>query len=172
MQSTGTDEYPHDRGIVRALNARYKPNSRVAGDPRHTIFVGRLHVKTDEDTLRHKFRKYGKIVRCRVVRDAVTGKSKSYAFIEFDTSASVRDAVRSMNKAYIDECEIVVDFEHERLMKGWKPRRLGGGLGGRRESGQLRFGGRARPFQRPFDESQATTSSDLKEVFRIQKSKN
>jgi len=32
---------------------------------------------------------------------------------------------------------------------GWKPRRLGGGLGGKKESGQLRFGGRDRPFRVP-----------------------
>lgn len=38
-----------------------------------------------------------------------------------------------------------------RTMKGWKPRRLGGGFGGKRESGQLRFGGISRPFQLPYD---------------------
>lgn len=54
-------------------------------------------------------------------------------------------------------------------MKGWKPRRLGGGFGGRKESGQLRFGGRARPFQKPYDGLQQMSSNDLKEVFRIQK---
>ncbi|KAK8969972.1 hypothetical protein KSP40_PGU003108 [Platanthera guangdongensis] len=34
-------------------------------------------------------------------------------------------------------------------MPGWIPRRLGGGLGGKKESGQLRFGGRERPFRAP-----------------------
>ncbi|KAM3182026.1 hypothetical protein ACTXT7_013222 [Hymenolepis weldensis] len=34
-----------------------------------------------------------------------------------------------------------------RTLPGWKPRRLGGGLGGFKESGQLRFGGIARPFR-------------------------
>ncbi|KCV69584.1 hypothetical protein H696_04006 [Fonticula alba] len=33
------------------------------------------------------------------------------------------------------------------LMPGWVPRRLGGGLGGRIQSGQLRFGGRTTPFR-------------------------
>lgn len=45
---SGTDSYPHDNGIVRALNSTYKPNERVVGDPKYTIFVGRLHLKTDE----------------------------------------------------------------------------------------------------------------------------
>lgn len=105
----------------------------------------------------------------RLVRDFVTGISKQYAFIEYDSSSSAQDAIHDMDQRYIDETEIIVDFEHERRLKGWKPRRLGGGFGGQKESGQLRFGCRARPFQRPFDENRSMTSSDLREVFRQQK---
>lgn len=97
-----------------------------------------------------KFRRYGKIHHCRIVRDIVTGISKRYAFIEYDSSASVRDAIHDMDQRSIDDSEIiVVDYEHERRLDGWKPRRLGGGFGGKKESGQLRFGCRARPFQKP-----------------------
>jgi U11/U12 small nuclear ribonucleoprotein SNRNP35 len=49
----------------------------------------------------------------------------------------------------IDEARIIVEKELERTLDGWKPRRLGGGFGGKKESGQLRFGGRERPFKRP-----------------------
>jgi U11/U12 small nuclear ribonucleoprotein SNRNP35 len=34
-------------------------------------------------------------------------------------------------------------------MQGWIPRRLGGGFSGKKESGQLRFGARDRPFRDP-----------------------
>lgn len=46
--------------------------------------------------------------------------------------------------------QLIVEFEFERTVDNWKPRRFGGGLGGKKESGQLRFGGRNRRFQRPF----------------------
>lgn len=46
----GTDSQPHDRAIMRAQNADYKPNKNVKGDPECTIFVARLHPKT---TVRH-----------------------------------------------------------------------------------------------------------------------
>ncbi|BBN17274.1 hypothetical protein MPTK1_7g13260 [Marchantia polymorpha subsp. ruderalis] len=49
----------------------------------------------------------------------------------------------------IDGSQILVDYNRQQLMPGWIPRRLGGGLGGRKESGQLRFGGRDRPFRAP-----------------------
>lgn len=105
----------------------------------------------------------------RLVRDAVTGTSKQYAFVEYETSSAAKDAIYDMDQRIIDNREIVVDQEHERRLDGWKPRRLGGGFGGKKESGQLRFGCRARPFQRPYDTNKAMTSNELKEVFRHQK---
>lgn len=96
------------------MNSTYKPNERVVGEPRHTIFIGRLHDRTDEDKLKHNFRKCGRIRRCRVVRDIITGASKCYGFIEFDSRSEARQAVSTMNKAVIHDCEIVVDYECER----------------------------------------------------------
>lgn len=60
-----------------------------------------------------------------------------------------------------------MDFVNFRTLKGWKPRRLGGGFGGKKESGQLRFGGRARPFQRPYEIGESSTN--FREIFRQQK---
>lgn len=86
---------------------------------------------------------------CCLVKDIVTGKSKQYAFVEYETSTSVENALREMHKEYIDGSEIIVEREAERSLVGWVPRRLGGGFGGRKEAGQLRFGCRDRPFHKP-----------------------
>lgn len=48
MICSGTDSSAHDNGLIRAINSNYKPNERVVGIPKYTIFVGRLHLKTDE----------------------------------------------------------------------------------------------------------------------------
>ncbi|XP_042985902.1 U11/U12 small nuclear ribonucleoprotein 35 kDa protein isoform X3 [Carya illinoinensis] len=56
---------------------------------------------------------------------------------------------KDAHHSIIDDCEIIVDCNRQRLMPGWIPRRLGGGLGGKKESGQLRFGGREKPFRAP-----------------------
>lgn len=58
-----------------------------------------------------------------------------------------------------------------RTLKGWIPRRLGGGFGGKKESGQLRFGGRSRPFQKPYDieDGTAQSSSNFRDICRQQK---
>ncbi|CAG5873857.1 U11/U12 small nuclear ribonucleoprotein 35 kDa protein [Menidia menidia] len=147
----GTDVEPHDRAVWRAMCARYKPNKGVVGDPLLTLFVARLNPQTTEDKLQKVFSKYGDIQRLRLVRDIVTGFSKGYAFIEYKEERSVTRARRDANKLVVDQHEVFVDFEQERTLKGWLPRRLGGGLGGKKESGQLRFGGRDRPFRKPIN---------------------
>ncbi|KAF2893698.1 hypothetical protein ILUMI_12471 [Ignelater luminosus] len=145
----GTDTEPHDKAIVRSINSEYRSNRHVKGRPECTIFVSRLSPKTTKDTIKEVFSKYGRLKRFRLVKDIVTGIPKGYAFIEYETERAAEDAYRKAYKMYLDGQAIFVDFECERLLKGWKPRRLGGGFGGRKESGQLRFGGRDRPFRKP-----------------------
>jgi len=145
----GTDLYPHDKGVLRAMRSTYRPNRKVSGDPYRTLFIGRLDLMTKEDAIKTRFSAFGELEKCHLVRDIITGKSRRYAFVEFKKERDARNAWREMNKAVIDGSEILVEYEQERLLKGWIPRRFGGGFGGRKESGQLRFGGRDRPFRRP-----------------------
>ncbi|XP_069002506.1 U11/U12 small nuclear ribonucleoprotein 35 kDa protein [Embiotoca jacksoni] len=147
----GTDVEPHDRAVWRAMGARYKPNKGVVGDPLLTLFVASLNLQTTEDKLHQVFSKYGDVQRLRLVRDIVTGFSKGYAFVEYKEERSLVRARREAYKLVVDQHELFVDFEQERNLKGWVPRRLGGGLGGKKESGQLRFGGRDRPFRKPIN---------------------
>jgi len=147
----GTDEISHDHGIVRACSAKYiaEKDPKIVGDPYKTLFVGRLSWETTEETLLREFSKFGKIVMIRLVRDIVTGFSRGYAFITFESGNAFFRAFKDMNHFIIDGKQILVDFERERIVKGWIPRRYGGGVGGKKESGQIRFGGRDRPFKKP-----------------------
>ena len=145
----GTDTQVHDKAIERAIHSQYRPNKRVTGNPHKTIFVARLNRHTSEGAIKQIFSTFGEVVKVSLVRDVVTGFSRGYAFVEFKESKSVHQAYGEANKLNIDGNCILVDYELERTMKGWKPRRLGGGFGGKKESGQLRFGCRDRPFKRP-----------------------
>ncbi|XP_065829606.1 U11/U12 small nuclear ribonucleoprotein 35 kDa protein-like [Oscarella lobularis] len=145
----GTDDSAHDKGVIRALKADYRPDKQVKGDKYRTVFVARLNRDTTEESLTKYFATFGKIRHCRLVRDIVTGMSKGYAFIEYKHKSDAEEACRKGDKAVLEGYELFVDFERERTLPGWIPRRLGGGFGGRKESGQLRFGGRDRPFKKP-----------------------
>ncbi|XP_010263821.1 PREDICTED: U11/U12 small nuclear ribonucleoprotein 35 kDa protein [Nelumbo nucifera] len=151
----GTDILPHDNAIYRALLCSsaglYDPfgDSKVIGDPYCTLFVGHLSHITTEDTLRKAMSRYGKVKNLRLVRHIVTGASCGYAFVEYENEKEIRRAYVDAHHSIIDDSEIIVDYNRQQLMPGWIPRRLGGGLGGKKESGQLRFGGRERPFRAP-----------------------
>ncbi|KAJ4840364.1 hypothetical protein Tsubulata_021374 [Turnera subulata] len=151
----GTDTAPHDNAIYRALLCSsaglYDPlgDPKLIGDPYCTVFVGRLSHLTTEETLHKAMSKYGRVKNLRLVRHIVTGASRGYGFVEFETEKEMRRAYKDAHHSFIDDSQIIVDYSRQQLMPGWIPRRLGGGLGGKKESGQLRFGGRERPFRAP-----------------------
>lgn len=54
-----------------------------------------------------------------------SGKSRGYAFVEFESEDDMKRALRDANGMQIDQRRILVDVERGRTVPGWKPRRLG-----------------------------------------------
>lgn len=123
----GTDEEPHDKGIIRASDAKYKPNKGVVGNAKKTLFIFNLNSNTKEETLIKVFKKCGTLRNVRIVRDIVTGDSKNYAFVEFKHSNDASNAITYGDGLHLDGNRIKVEPELERVLDGWVPRRLGGG---------------------------------------------
>ena len=48
----GTHTEPHDRGIIRACKANYRPNPKLKNKPQATLFVGRLDGDVTEADLK------------------------------------------------------------------------------------------------------------------------
>ena len=74
-----------------------------------------------------------------------------YAFVEYYYDEDFSSAFFGAHRMQLDDAQILVDFMREQTVPGWIPRRLGGGVGGKKPSGQMRFGGRDCPFRAPFD---------------------
>ncbi|KAI9297997.1 hypothetical protein K502DRAFT_362737 [Neoconidiobolus thromboides FSU 785] len=145
----------NDKGCIKALNKRYdcKKINQPTQDPYRTLFVARLKETVVESELESIFKKFGTIENIKLIRNIITGESKRYCFIQFSTYDECKRAYQEAKKYKIQGKKILVDYERDRIMKNWKPRRLGGGLGGQKESGQLRFGGRDKPFKPPYQRS-------------------
>lgn len=102
-------------------------------DPYKTIFVGRLPYDVTEIELQKTFSKFGDIEKLRVVRNR-EGKPRGYGFIVFTDANFAKIATREIGVhrgIYINDRKCIVDIERGRTVKYFKPRRLGGGLGGR-----------------------------------------
>ncbi|ORZ37321.1 hypothetical protein BCR44DRAFT_91937 [Catenaria anguillulae PL171] len=112
---------------LKTYNPMEDPNA--TSDPFRTAFVGRLSYKTTEETLRKEFETYGAIKSIKLVQNTSTNTSRGYAFIEFARESDLMAAVKSADGMKIDDRRIVIDVERGRTVKGWRPRRLGGGLG-------------------------------------------
>jgi U1 small nuclear ribonucleoprotein len=79
--------------------------------------------------LKQEFEYYGPVVDVKLVHDSRNGRSRGYAFVEFENSADLTEAYKDADGRKINGRRILVDVERGRTVKNWKPRRLGGGLG-------------------------------------------
>ncbi|KAF7650964.1 hypothetical protein LDENG_00118090 [Lucifuga dentata] len=109
------------------------PNAQ--GDAFKTLFVARVNYDTTESKLRREFEVYGPIKRIYIVYNKSTGKPRGYAFIEYEHERDMHSAYKHADGKKIDGRRVLVDVERGRTVKGWHPRRLGGGLGGTRRGG-------------------------------------
>jgi len=107
-------------------------------DPYRTVFVSRLYYWFTELDLTKHFNRFGSIESVRVVRDK-NGHSRGYGFVVFDQENDASNCIRELAPTglAVDPIQgekprkILVDMERGRRVRNWKPRRLGGGLGGR-----------------------------------------
>lgn len=120
---------------VEQAIALWDPNSNpdATSDPYKTLFVARLNYDTTEVKLRREFEAYGPIKKISMIQDRVHEKPRGYAFIEYKKEKDMHDAYKRADGKRIDGKRVLVDVERGRTNKGWLPRRLGGGLGGRKE---------------------------------------
>ncbi|KAK5706547.1 hypothetical protein LTR97_001537 [Elasticomyces elasticus] len=125
----------------------YKPTAdpMIRGDAFKTLFVGRLSYDTEFKDLEREFGRFGTIERVRIVVDngesdgtekkvnkkSRKGKSRGYAFVVFDREADMKAAYKETDHLVIRGKKVLVDVERGRTVSGWRPRRFGGGLGGR-----------------------------------------
>jgi len=110
-------------------------DSTITGDPYKSLFVARVNYDTSESKLRREFEAYGPVKQIRVAYNSNNGKPRGYAFIEFEHERDMHSAYKHADGKKIDGRRVLVDIERGRTIKGWRPRRLGGGLGGTRKGG-------------------------------------
>jgi len=109
-------------------------DEKVDSDPFKTLFVARINYDTSESKLKREFEEYGRIRSIRLVEDMKKNKPRGYAFIEFEKERDMHAAYKYADGKKIDGKRVLVDVERGRTVKGWRPRRLGGGLGNSRRA--------------------------------------
>ncbi|KAJ4490378.1 hypothetical protein J3R30DRAFT_3421226 [Lentinula aciculospora] len=108
-----------DATVYRKLE---KAKKQPAAD-RGVLYLGRLPHGFYEDQLKGYFSQFGNITRLRVSRNKKTGKSKHYAFLEFDSSSIAKIVAETMDNyllmGHILRCKVIPkDEAHPELWIG------------------------------------------------------
>jgi U1 small nuclear ribonucleoprotein len=118
--------------IVNQKDDKFDPMSdpNIDGNPFKTLFISGLSYNITERRLWREFEEFGPISRVRHVTDKLNGNPRGYGFIEFERLEDMKRAYKMGMNRNIEGRRIIVDVERGRTVADWKPRRLGGGLGG------------------------------------------
>ena len=92
------------------------------------LYVGNLSYGTTEDSLEELFQQAGTVVKCELMLDKFTSRSRGFAFIEMGTHEEAESAVEMFNEQEFDGRRLRVNIARPREER--PPRREGGGGGG------------------------------------------
>jgi cold-inducible RNA-binding protein len=101
------------------------------------IFVGNLSFNTTEGDILNLFKQSGNVVKCELIMDKFTSKSKGFAFVEMGSPAEATKAIAELNGKDVDGRALTVN---EARPREERPRGgFGGGGGGRRDDRRGRY---------------------------------
>ncbi|KAE9406560.1 RNA-binding domain-containing protein [Gymnopus androsaceus JB14] len=93
------------------LTKRLEKAKKQSAVDRGVLYLGRLPHGFYEDQLKGYFSQFGNVTRLRVSRNKKTGKSKHYAFLEFDSSSVAQIVAETMDNylltGHILKCKLI-----------------------------------------------------------------
>jgi RNA recognition motif-containing protein len=89
------------------------------------LYVGNLPFSTTEEELRTMFAQAGTVVSVTLIKDRDTGRSRGFAFVEFNTQAEAEKAVSLFNNTPLENRNLKVNLARPREDSG-KFRKPGG----------------------------------------------
>jgi cold-inducible RNA-binding protein len=103
------------------------------------LYVGGLSYSTTEDGLRDAFAQAGSVTSAAIIMDKMTGRSKGFGFVEYESDDDATKAIDMWNGKELDGRTLTVN--EARPLEARPPRRPGGGSGGGFNRGGSDHGG-------------------------------
>ena len=92
------------------------------------LYVGNLSYNSTEGDLEELFKQAGTVVKCELMLDKFTSRSRGFAFVEMETVEEANQAVEMLNEQELDGRSLRVNIAKPREER--PPRREGGYGGG------------------------------------------
>jgi RNA recognition motif-containing protein len=90
----------------------------------NTIYVGNLSYRMSEGELASAFSSFGNVSEAKIIQDRMTGRSRGFGFVSFDSDEEAQKALE-MNGKEVGGRSVFVSIAREKSQGG-------GGGGGRR----------------------------------------
>jgi RNA recognition motif-containing protein len=103
------------------------------------LYVGNLSYGATDDTLQQAFAQAGNVVSAQVVIDKMTGRSRGFGFVEFESDAEADAAANALNNTDYNGRTLIV--KEARPLEDRPKRSFGGGGYGGGRGGQGGYGG-------------------------------
>jgi len=104
------------------------------------LFVGGLPWSTTDQELSDLFAQHGTVTSAKVITDKFTGRSKGFAFVEYEKDEEADKAIEALNGSDLGGRKIIVNvarpMEERSNDRGGYDNRGGGGRGGDRRGGK------------------------------------
>jgi RNA recognition motif-containing protein len=101
------------------------------------LFVGNLDYSVAENDLKQAFEPYGTIRSASIITDRMTGQTRGFGFVEYETAEEAQKAIEALDGSVLNGRAMNVNIARERSGGGDR----GGGGGGDRGGGGGGYGG-------------------------------
>lgn len=78
------------------------------------MYVSNLSFHTGDDDLRKLFEQFGSVTSAKVISDRTTGRSRGFGFVEMDSEAEAKEAIKGLNNKEIEGRSMSVSIAKER----------------------------------------------------------
>jgi RNA recognition motif-containing protein len=78
------------------------------------MYVSNLSFHTVDDDLRKLFEQFGAVSSVKIITDRETGRSRGFAFVEMDSDAEAKEAMKGLNNKEIEGRALSVSVAREK----------------------------------------------------------
>ena len=78
------------------------------------MYVSNLSFHTADDDLRKLFEQFGNVSSVKIITDIETGRSRGFAFVEMDSDAEAKEAIKGLNNKDVEGRALSVSVAREK----------------------------------------------------------
>jgi RNA recognition motif-containing protein len=81
------------------------------------MYVSNLSFHTSDEDLKTLFSQFGAVSSAKVITDRESGKSRGFGFVEMDSDAEAKEAIKGLNNKEIEGRQMSVSVAREKSAK-------------------------------------------------------